>query len=137
MLLRFKAFFYVLFYHFVLDLCNFFRSSCPEVFLRKGVLKICSKFTEEHLCRSVISTKLQSNMVKQYGKTRVISHELRVMSWKLKSTSWNSKVRVQIHELRVQIHELRVQIHELRVQIHELRVQIRELRVQIHEFNND
>ena len=28
-------------------------SSRPEVLLRKGVLKICSKFTEEHACRSV------------------------------------------------------------------------------------
>ena len=31
------------------------RSSPPEVFFRKGVLQICSKFTGEHLCRSVIS----------------------------------------------------------------------------------
>ena len=38
-----------------------FRSSRPEVFLRKGVLKICSKFTGEHPYRSVISIKLQSN----------------------------------------------------------------------------
>ena len=28
------------------------------MFLRKGVLKICSKFTREHPCRSVISIKL-------------------------------------------------------------------------------
>ena len=28
------------------------------MFLRKGVLKICSKFTREHPCRSVISVKL-------------------------------------------------------------------------------
>ena len=27
-----------------------FRSSLPEVFLIKGVLKICSKSTEEHPC---------------------------------------------------------------------------------------
>ena len=33
-------------------------SSHPEVFLRKGVLKICSKFTGEHPCHSVISIKL-------------------------------------------------------------------------------
>ena len=33
-------------------------SSPPGVFFGKGVLKICSKFTEEHLCRSVISIKL-------------------------------------------------------------------------------
>ena len=30
-----------------------FRSSYPEVFLGKGVLKICSKFTAEHPCRMV------------------------------------------------------------------------------------
>ena len=38
-----------------------FRSRHPKVFLEKGVLKICSKFTGEHPCRSAISTKLQSN----------------------------------------------------------------------------
>ena len=32
-----------------------FRSSHPEVFLQKGVLKICSKFTGEHPRRSAIS----------------------------------------------------------------------------------
>ena len=39
------------------------RSSRSEVFLGKGVLKICSKFTGEHPCRSVISIKLQSNFI--------------------------------------------------------------------------
>ena len=39
-----------------------FRSSPAEVFLRKGVLKICSKCTGEHPCRSVISKKLQSTL---------------------------------------------------------------------------
>ena len=34
---------------------NNIRSSPLEVFLRKAVLKICSKFTGEHPCRSVIS----------------------------------------------------------------------------------
>ena len=34
------------------------RSSPPELFLGKGVLKICSKFTGEHPCRSAISVKL-------------------------------------------------------------------------------
>ena len=43
---------------------NTVRSSHPEVFLRKGVLKICSKFTGEHPCRSAISIKLHSNFVK-------------------------------------------------------------------------
>ena len=32
-----------------------FKSSHPEVFLRKAVLKICSKFTGEHPCRNTIS----------------------------------------------------------------------------------
>ena len=36
----------------------FSRSSHQEVFQGKGVLKICSKFTEEHSCRSTISIKL-------------------------------------------------------------------------------
>ena len=38
-----------------------FTSSHPEVFLGKGALKICSKVTGEHACRSVIFIKLQSN----------------------------------------------------------------------------
>ena len=40
-----------------------FRNSHPEVFLRKGVSKICSKFTGQHPCRSVVSIKLQSNFI--------------------------------------------------------------------------
>ena len=39
------------------------RSSRPEVFLRKSVLKICSKITGEHPCRSVYSIKLQSTLI--------------------------------------------------------------------------
>ena len=37
------------------------RISGTEVSLRKRVLEICSKFTGEHPCRSVISIKLQRN----------------------------------------------------------------------------
>ena len=40
-----------------------FRSSLQEVFSRKGVLKICNKFTGEHLCRSVISIKLVCSFI--------------------------------------------------------------------------
>ena len=40
-----------------------FRSSRPEVFLSKGVLKICSKFTGEHPCQSAISVKLLCNFI--------------------------------------------------------------------------
>ena len=40
-----------------------FRSSRSEVFLVKGVLKICSKFTGEHPCQSVVSIKLLRNFI--------------------------------------------------------------------------
>ena len=33
------------------------------MFLRKGVMKICSKFTGDHPCRSAISIKLQNNFI--------------------------------------------------------------------------
>ena len=46
------------------------RSSHPEVFLRKGVLKICSKFTGEHPCRSVISIKLLWNFIEAARRHR-------------------------------------------------------------------
>ena len=40
-----------------------YRSSHPEVFLVKGVLKFCSKFTGEHPCRNMISIKLLRNFI--------------------------------------------------------------------------
>ena len=39
----------------------YFRNSHPELVLGRDVLKICSKFTGEHPCRSVISIKLLCN----------------------------------------------------------------------------
>ena len=39
------------------------RSSHPEVFLEKGVLQMCSKFTGEEPCQSVISIKLRCNFI--------------------------------------------------------------------------
>ena len=39
------------------------RSSLPQVFLRKGVVKICSKVTGKHPCRSVILIKLLCNFI--------------------------------------------------------------------------
>ena len=38
-------------------------NSPPDVFLGKGVLKTCSKYTAEHSCRSVISIKLIFNVI--------------------------------------------------------------------------
>ena len=46
------------------DILEKFRSNHPEVFLRKGVLRICSKFTGEHPCRRVISLKLLATLLK-------------------------------------------------------------------------
>ena len=40
-----------------------YTGSHPEVFLGKGVLKICSKFKGEHPCRSVMSIKLICNFI--------------------------------------------------------------------------
>ena len=37
--------------------------SAPKVCLGKSVPKACSKFAEEHQCRSVISIKLLSNII--------------------------------------------------------------------------
>ena len=39
------------------------KSSCPEVFLRKDVLKICGKFTGDYPYRSAISIKLLWNFI--------------------------------------------------------------------------
>ena len=55
---------------------NDFNRSCPpEVFLGKDVLKNCSKFTREHLCRSLISIKLlcfEINLLKSHFGMRVL-----------------------------------------------------------------
>ena len=40
-------------------LTTYCRSSRLEVFLKKGVLKICSKFTGEHPCRNFIEITLR------------------------------------------------------------------------------
>ena len=41
-----------------------YKSSHPEMFLRRSALKICCKFTGEHPCQSVISIKLKSSFIK-------------------------------------------------------------------------
>ena len=42
---------------------GYFRHSLLKVFLGKGVLKICNKFTEEHPCRRAISIKLLCSFI--------------------------------------------------------------------------
>ena len=52
------------YYHYDVILCKKFwiiRTIHPEVFLGNCFLKLCSKFTGDHPCQSVISIKLQSN----------------------------------------------------------------------------
>ena len=47
-----------------------YRSRPPGLYLGKSVLKICSKFTGEHPCRSVIPIKLLCNFIEitlRYG----------------------------------------------------------------------
>ena len=47
------------------------------MFLEKGVLKICSKFTGEHTCRSVISIKFISKFIEialWHGRSLVETH---------------------------------------------------------------
>ena len=44
--------------HFSISVFINCRSSRPEVFLGKGVLKLCNKFTGKHPCQSVIAIKL-------------------------------------------------------------------------------
>ena len=46
-----------------MELTKIYRSSRPEVLLGKGALKICSKFTWDHQCRSAISIKLQNKFI--------------------------------------------------------------------------
>ena len=51
-----------------------FRNSHSDMFLGKDVLEICSKFTGEHLCRSVILIKLHCNFTEitlQHGHSPV------------------------------------------------------------------
>ena len=57
-------------FYSLIGLTYFFRSRRPEVFLRRALLKICSKFAGEHRCRNVVSIKLQSNFIEitlRYG----------------------------------------------------------------------
>ena len=74
-------------------------SSHLVVFLGKVVLKTCSKFTGGHICRSAISTKLQSNCIKiplWHGCSPVLVHISRTPF--PRNTSWQL-LPYQQHEL--------------------------------------
>ena len=53
---------YLLYEASVLAFSNISRSSSPEVFLRKGVLKICRNYNGEHPYQGAISIKLLCNI---------------------------------------------------------------------------
>ena len=62
-----------------------YRSRHPEVVLEKDVLKICSKFTREHACRSVICNFIEITL--QQGCSPVnLLHIYRIPF--SKNTSW-------------------------------------------------
>ena len=67
-----------------------------RVFLGKGVLKICIKYTAKHPCWRVISIKLQSNFIEitlQHGCSPVnFLHIFRTLSYK--STSGKMFVKI-------------------------------------------
>ena len=67
------------------------RSSHPEVFLGKSVLKICSKVTGEHLCRSVIPRKFAAYFQSTF------SYEYFWTAASEKGFNANNEDRVQIY----------------------------------------
>ena len=79
------------------------RNSHPEVFLGKGVLKICSKFTREHPCRSVMSIKLHSNFIEitlRHGCSSVnLSHIFRTPFTK------NTPGRLPLNTIETSLHQ--------------------------------
>ena len=53
-----------------------YRSSPPEVLLRKGVLKICSKSTGQHPCGSAISSSKATLLKSLFGMgVFLVTHE--------------------------------------------------------------
>ena len=83
-----------------------YRSSPPDVFLEKGILKISSKFTGEHPCRSVILIKLQNNFIETTLPHVCfpvnLLHIFRTSSWKKhlwRAASTTSKPKSLFHLL--------------------------------------
>ena len=73
------------------------KSSHPEVFLDKDVLKICRKFTGEHRIQSVISIKLQSNCY-PVNLLRIFRMPfLKNTSRRLLLNTWNLKFSIKNH----------------------------------------
>ena len=66
------------------------------MFLRKGILKICSRFTGERPCQSVITVKLQSNRKGWLSRTpRVFPGILRVIERGVRYTAQKKKLSIK------------------------------------------
>ena len=78
--------------------CPSDRSSHPEVFLGKAVLKICSKFTWEHPCQNVILIKLLCNFIEitlQHGCSPVTLMHIFRTPFPQNTSEWLLLVRVK------------------------------------------
>ena len=78
------------------------RSSRPEMFLRKGVLKVCSKFIGEHPCRRVFPIKLDELWAQ-------LCYFFALQTRKGKDTLWNFSFKT-FHEIQFQGHFVKHEI---------------------------
>ena len=63
-IIELKSIFTALYIIYYLDFqCTRSRSSRPEVFCRKGVLRNLTKFTEKHLCQSLFFNKVEKKYI--------------------------------------------------------------------------
>ena len=73
-----------------------YRSSPSAVFLRKGVLKICSRFTGENLSRSAISIKLTT--IEVVYNLSSVKNDVWILLWiLLLNLSYETKYNIQSH----------------------------------------
>ena len=118
--------------------CMHFKSTRQKVFLWKGVLKICSKFTGEHPCRSAISKNLHNNFIEMTLR-HVCSpvnllHILRTpflqVACRIKTnTTWTAKNTTSFHYFGKKFKTNTLRDHKRHIKHFEL--EINNLRVQI------
>ena len=85
-----------------------YRSSHPEVFLGKGVLKICSKFTGDHPCRSAISIKFHGKSEKMNKKSFCLTTSKKVIKKVVQSSLQRDKLlRTQHRQIQNKVKHLR------------------------------
>ena len=96
------------------------KSSYPELFLGKGILKICSKFTGEHPCRSAISVKLQSKFIEitlQHGCSPVnLLHIFRIPFPK-NTSGWLLLMLIRQIDVKAHRHQIKSYRYNLRLDL--------------------